>query len=57
MSLRVEDDGCGGANPAGSGLVGLADRVSAIGGVLTVDSNPGEGTRIAVELPAAEAVR
>jgi signal transduction histidine kinase len=55
VRLLVEDDGRGGADPAGWGLVGLADRVSAIGGVLRVDSPPGAGTRIEVELPAAEA--
>jgi signal transduction histidine kinase len=52
VRLRVEDNGRGGADPAGWGLVGLADRVSAIGGVLSVDSPSGAGTRIEVELPA-----
>jgi signal transduction histidine kinase len=55
VRLRVEDDGRGGADPAGWGLVGLADRVSAIGGVLSVDSPSGAGTCIEVELPALEA--
>ena len=52
VRLRIEDDGRGGADPAGWGLIGLVDRVSAIGGVLTVDSPTGAGTRIEVELPA-----
>jgi signal transduction histidine kinase len=51
--LRVEvgDDGRGGAIPDGSGLLGLRDRVEAIGGRLRVDSPPGSGTRIVAELP------
>lgn len=53
--LRIEDDGLGGADSAGSGLVGLADRVSAIGGTFTAHSPPGAGTRIDVELPAGGA--
>ena len=52
LRLSVTDDGAGGADPArGSGLVGLRDRVEAIGGTLTVQSRPGEGTRLAAELP------
>jgi PAS domain S-box-containing protein len=48
----VRDDGIGGADPrAGSGLVGLADRVEALGGRLTIASPPGEGTKIDAELP------
>ncbi|MBD0330247.1 MAG: sensor histidine kinase [Thermoleophilia bacterium] len=52
-SLRVEvtDDGVGGADPAGSGLRGLADRIDAVGGRLAVDSRPGEGTRVAADIP------
>jgi signal transduction histidine kinase len=49
----VRDDGGGGAYPArGSGLVGLQDRVEAIGGTLSVRSRPGEGTTLLAELPA-----
>jgi signal transduction histidine kinase len=52
LRLSVTDDGVGGANPAhGSGLVGLKDRVAAIGGRLTVQSRPGQGTQLAVALP------
>ena len=52
LRLSVTDDGVGGADPArGSGLVGLRDRVEATGGTLTVQSHPGEGTRLAAELP------
>jgi signal transduction histidine kinase len=52
VRIGVTDDGCGGArlNPTG-GLTGLADRVSAIGGQLDVDSPLGSGTRVEVVLP------
>ena len=53
IRLAVRDDGIGGADPArGSGLVGLHDRVEAIGGTLRVRSRPGEGTTLLAELPA-----
>jgi signal transduction histidine kinase len=51
--LRVEvvDDGTGGAEPArGSGLRRLAERVQARGGLLTIESRPGHGTRLVAEL-------
>jgi signal transduction histidine kinase len=52
IRVSVEDDGAGGADPArGSGLVGLKDRVEALGGALFVDSPPGAGTSVRVELP------
>ena len=52
MRLSVSDDGIGGADPTrGSGLVGLKDRVEATGGTLIVQSRPGEGTHLLVELP------
>jgi signal transduction histidine kinase len=54
LRLLVSDDGVGGAQAkAGSGLPGMADRVAAHGGTLAIDSPPGAGTRIAVELPCA----
>ena len=47
LLVEVADDGPGGAAPrAGSGLQGLDDRLAAIGGVLEVDSRPGQGTRL-----------
>ena len=50
---RVSDNGRGGADPdAGSGLRGLADRLAAIGGELTVESEPGAGTTLLATLPA-----
>jgi signal transduction histidine kinase len=52
LLLSVRDDGVGGADTArGSGLVGLMDRVEAIGGSIRVSSRPGKGTQIEVELP------
>ena len=51
LRVRVIDDGIGGADPRGSGLVGLADRVGALGGVLDVRSASGRGTRIAATIP------
>ena len=53
VRVSVCDDGVGGADPArGSGLVGLKDRVAAVGGTLTVHSRRGQGTRLTAELPA-----
>ncbi|GAA2366909.1 sensor histidine kinase [Dactylosporangium salmoneum] len=52
LQLMVQDDGVGGADPKrGTGLTGLADRVEALGGSLTVDSPPGHGTRLRAQLP------
>jgi signal transduction histidine kinase len=52
LQLAIRDDGAGGADPErGSGLVGLRDRVEAIGGTLVVDSPPGAGTSLLVALP------
>jgi signal transduction histidine kinase len=52
LLLSVRDDGVGGAAPArGSGLVGVADRVEALGGAIDVQSPPGDGTQITAELP------
>ena len=57
VRLSVEDDGRGGANAGGSGLVGLADRVAALGGRLAVVSPPGGGTQVVAELPLPERPR
>ncbi|MBA3735421.1 MAG: sensor histidine kinase [Actinobacteria bacterium] len=52
LLVCVRDDGVGGACPAdGSGLGGMTDRVAALGGSLSVDSPPGQGTVVTVELP------
>jgi signal transduction histidine kinase len=50
LRVCVRDDGVGGADPSrGSGLVGLKDRVEAVGGVITVRSPPGAGTSVQAE--------
>jgi PAS domain S-box-containing protein len=52
LRVTVQDDGVGGASPArGSGLVGLTDRVEALGGTLTLDSPPAAGTTVRIDLP------
>ena len=52
LLLSIRDDGIGGADPArGSGIVGLTDRVTALGGTIRLESPPGQGTHITVELP------
>jgi signal transduction histidine kinase len=52
LHVRVRDDGAGGADAAkGSGLIGLRDRVEALGGIMTVDSPPRQGTSIVAEIP------
>jgi signal transduction histidine kinase len=54
LTLVVRDDGVGGARPGGgSGLIGLQDRVEALGGTINIDSAAGSGTSIAVSLPIA----
>ena len=57
LRVCVRDDGVGGADPAGSGLVGLSDRVQALGGTMTIDSPPGAGTTLVAELPCQSATR
>ncbi|MFF5711568.1 sensor histidine kinase [Streptomyces sp. NPDC012756] len=53
VRLTVRDDGRGGAAPgAGTGLTGLAERLAAVDGVLTVDSPPGGPTTVTAELPS-----
>jgi signal transduction histidine kinase len=52
LHVFVHDDGVGGADLAGgSGLVGLKDRVEALGGRIMLQSDPGAGTTLSVELP------
>jgi signal transduction histidine kinase len=52
LRVRVRDDGVGGADPAtGTGLRGLRDRVDALDGELAVESPPGGGTTVTVEVP------
>jgi signal transduction histidine kinase len=50
--VSVHDDGVGGAlSSHGSGLDGIGDRVAALGGTLSLDSPPGQGTVVTAELP------
>ena len=52
LEVTIADDGAGGADAAkGSGLRGLVDRVTAVGGRLDVTSPPGQGTRLSARLP------
>jgi hypothetical protein len=51
LVVNVLDDGVGGADLEGSGLRGLADRVEAIGGRLSVMSPPGQGTQLIAAIP------
>jgi PAS domain S-box-containing protein len=51
LRVEVRDDGIGGADPAGHGLVGMGDRVSVLGGRLEINSAPGGGTLVAATLP------
>jgi signal transduction histidine kinase len=52
LSLIIRDDGVGGADPRlGSGLVGLTDRLEALGGRLVISSVPRHGTSLMVEIP------
>ena len=52
LHVQVSDDGVGGAEPsAGTGLRGLCDRVEALDGRLVLDSPPGGGTCVTVEIP------
>ena len=52
LTVQVHDDGVGGADATqGSGVIGLHDRVEAIGGTMTVDSPAGAGTILTARLP------
>ena len=52
VTVEVADDGVGGADAAGgSGLRGLADRVAALDGTLSLDSPAGRGTRLQADIP------
>jgi signal transduction histidine kinase len=55
LLVEIRDDGVGGArmNGGGTGLRGLADRAGSLDGSLTVESDPGRGTRIVADIPCA----
>jgi signal transduction histidine kinase len=55
LGLEIRDDGRGGGETSGgSGLVGMRERVSLLGGVLAVGPQPGGGYRVAAEIPIDE---
>lgn len=54
LQVEVRDDGIGGADPGGHGLVGLRDRAIALGGRLTVESPPGRGMLVTAALPLSD---
>lgn len=58
LSMTVTDDGVGFdphcPRPTSFGLVGMRERVLMLGGELTLDSEPGEGTSLSVTLPLQE---
>jgi signal transduction histidine kinase len=52
LQVQISDDGVGGADSSrGSGLIGLSDRVQALGGKISISSHAGAGTKIVAELP------
>jgi signal transduction histidine kinase len=51
LRIKVRDDGVGGARPDGSGLVGLADRLAVLDGLLRVESPTDGGTVVAADIP------
>ncbi|UYG17712.1 histidine kinase [Brachybacterium huguangmaarense] len=51
LALEIADDGCGGAEPTGTGLVGIAARVRGLGGTLAVSSPEGGPTALRVRMP------
>ena len=54
LRVEVRDDGIGGADPHGHGLVGISDRATALGGRLEIVSPPGNGTVVAASLPLSD---
>jgi signal transduction histidine kinase len=55
LHIEVRDDGIGGADPEGHGLLGLGDRAAALGGRLKVESPAGGGTLVTATLPVEAA--
>ena len=52
VHVEVRDDGIGGAQADGKGLMGLRDRVVALGGALSIESPAGDGTQLSASIPA-----
>jgi PAS domain S-box-containing protein len=57
LRIEIHDDGSGGADPWGHGLLGMNDRVTALGGRLQIESPEGRGTRVTATLPLAKPPR
>jgi signal transduction histidine kinase len=55
LKVEVRDDGVGGADPDGHGLVGMSDRVATLGGLLTIESPVSGGTLVSAALPLSAA--
>src|SRR5262249_55075603 len=55
LHVDVRDDGVGGAQPEGHGLIGLRDRLAALDGALRIESPAGGGTQISASMPATAA--
>jgi signal transduction histidine kinase len=54
LHATIADDGIGGAQPSiGTGLIGLGDRIDALGGRFALDSPTGKGTRVSIALPVS----
>jgi signal transduction histidine kinase len=51
LRVQVRDDGIGGARADGNGLLGMADRLAALGGQLRIESPAGGGTLIGADFP------
>jgi signal transduction histidine kinase len=51
LAVEVRDDGVGGAQPGGSGLIGLADRLATLDGELRIESPPDGGTLVTAAIP------
>jgi signal transduction histidine kinase len=56
LNVEIRDDGVGGADPTGHGLVGIDDRVILLGGSLRIESPPGGGTIVTAAIPARRVV-
>ena len=54
LHVKIRDDGTGGADPDGHGLVGMNDRVTALGGRLDIESPAGGGTLVHATLPLSQ---
>jgi signal transduction histidine kinase len=54
VRLTIVDDGAGGADPSrGSGLIGLRDRIEALGGTIEISSQRGQGTALEIVIPVS----